>query len=841
MLVMCAKQTNKSRPLDALSSSKARRTPASIIKSSRKLLKLSRKLKYLRNNASSPAHVIHETAASYSLARTQHRKLIRLFKTKASLERDSKLLSDPKATFNGIRAAKRLKAGTIQRLDVGPKSYYGDKVKCGFFDAINQLKTVKPVDTQSISFTDFAEDYNNIIKLSVNSPSIPQISEQKSFLQNMKSSVTDLYSVTPLHYLNAGPLGWRHFHLLLQALIRDLKSTTVKEINATYAYILFKGHGKDKCSARSYRTISTCPIVAKGLDIYIRQLNKDAWKDVQPETQYQGEGSSHELAAVLLTECIQHSRHALKKPLYALYLDAKSAFDYVQKELLIKNLFYVQPNQSLLYLNNRLTCRQTYIDWNGALMGPVEDSQGLEQGGVSSSDHYKIFASEQLDSAQKSALGVKLGDVVVSAIGQADDTVLISNDIYSLLYLLQLTVSFCHKYCVELSPDKTRLQEFLPKSRKTYDINDHTNPIKINGQTIPFSSLAEHVGIIRSIDGNLPTLLSRFSAHKNALAAVLHTGLAKGHRGNPALSLRIHNLYGTPVLLSGIAPLVLSKSEVDLLEKHFRDVLRLLLRLHKNTPRSFIYFIAGSLPGSAILHLRQMSIFGMITRLPNNVLRQHALNVLSSRTISPSSWFFQIRQYCIEYGLPHPLDLLTSPLTKSVFQTLIKKRVISFWEVKLRAEATQLRSLAYFKPGFMSLVRPHVLWSSASNSPYKVSMATVQAQLLSGRYRLGNLTKHWVKHYDGHCLLSPECSQTLEDVPHFLQLCPGLSAVRRELNSFTEQYSLKMIEFPAAATLLLKLTCSKNPSFCQFLLDCSTLPDVISIYVNSPPISLSLL
>ena len=70
----------------------------------------------------------------------------------------------------------------------------------------------------------------------------------------------------------------------------------------------------------------------------------------------------------------------------------------------------------------------------------------------------------------------------------------------SLLYLIQLTVSFCQKYCFELCPDKTRLQEFLLKGRKPYDIDNHTNPIKINGQTISFSSIVEHVGIIRSID-----------------------------------------------------------------------------------------------------------------------------------------------------------------------------------------------------------------------------------------------------------------------------------------------------------------------------------------------------
>ena len=116
--------------------------------------------------------------------------------------------------------------------------------------------------------------------------------------------------------------------------------------------------------------------------MYVQDLSNEAWKSDQPETQFQGERSSHELAAILLTECIQHSQYTLRRPLYVLYLDAKSAFDYVQKELLIKNLFFVQnADQRITYFNNRLSSRRTFVDWEGTIMGPIHDVQGLEQGG----------------------------------------------------------------------------------------------------------------------------------------------------------------------------------------------------------------------------------------------------------------------------------------------------------------------------------------------------------------------------------------------------------------------------------------------------------------------------
>ena len=72
-------------------------------------------------------------------------------------------------------------------------------------------------------------------------------------------------------------------------------------------------------------------------------------------------------------------------------------------------------------------------------MGPIRDERGLEQGGVNSSDFYKIFGKDQLVTAQQSGLGVGLGVITVAAIGKADDTALVSNDINDIQNLLNLS------------------------------------------------------------------------------------------------------------------------------------------------------------------------------------------------------------------------------------------------------------------------------------------------------------------------------------------------------------------------------------------------------------------
>ena len=126
-------------------------------------------------------------------------------------------------------------------------------------------------------------------------------------------------------------------HFLLSALIKNVNLASMEELNNIWAFILYKGQGKDKESDRSYRTISTCPILAKALDTNVGQLYAGEWAKAQAPTQFQGAGSSHELAPIMLTEAIHHSLHITKKPVFVLLLDAKSAFDKVVRECAIKN------------------------------------------------------------------------------------------------------------------------------------------------------------------------------------------------------------------------------------------------------------------------------------------------------------------------------------------------------------------------------------------------------------------------------------------------------------------------------------------------------------------------
>ena len=154
------------------------------------------------------------------------------------------------------------------------------------------------------------------------------------------------------------------------------------------------------------------------------------------------------------------------------------------------------------------------------------------------------------------------------------------------------------------------------------------NPVHIDNESIEFCHTAEHVGVQRSVEGNLPHILSTISAHKKSLAANLFTGLARNHRGNPFVSLKIEKLYSLPVLLKGLSGLVLSEAEFSLIDSSLKGVYLNLQKLLPRTPDCVIYFLGGCLPARAELHMKQLSVFGMICRKEHQILAIHAQKVL---------------------------------------------------------------------------------------------------------------------------------------------------------------------------------------------------------------------
>ena len=86
----------------------------------------------------------------------------------------------------------------------------------------------------------------------------------------------------------------------------------------------------------------------------------------------------------------------------SIFLDTHSAYDKTINSILIQQLILARTQgHRLVYLDNRLFNRITFVEWDKRVMGPIQDNKaGMERGGIPSSDLHSIYNNESLNNIQ---------------------------------------------------------------------------------------------------------------------------------------------------------------------------------------------------------------------------------------------------------------------------------------------------------------------------------------------------------------------------------------------------------------------------------------------------------
>ena len=282
-----------------------------------------------------------------------------------------------------------------------------------------------------------------------------------------------------------------------------------------------------------------------------------------------------------------------------------------------------------------------------------------------------------------------MGGVSVASIGFADDVALLSPSPHALQSLLNISQSLTTSCCMLNVKEKTKVLAFAPKGDVSVAYWQGVSPLSMNDSPLPLSTEADHVGVLRSPSGNLPSISSRIAGHTKSLYSVISCGMARHHRSNPAASLRVEACYSAPKLFSGLATLCLTPSEIEVLSLHRRTTLQGLQRLHPRTPALAVHLLSGSLPAPALLHQHQFTLLSMVALLgPDNTLYQHAVYMLHHSV--PNSWFTCLRQTAAQYSLPDPLQILVSPPPKLAFKAKVKSAIKSYWHDNMTRQAASL-------------------------------------------------------------------------------------------------------------------------------------------------------
>ena len=127
--------------------------------------------------------------------------------------------------------------------------------------------------------------------------------------------------------------------------------------------------------------------------------------------------------------CLIHSELPGRSvtPIYIAFLDAKSAFDVVSHDSLLRKLFHAGVKGVSWSLIHSLHAEaESVVKWNGAYSDVFKVDQGVRQGGILSTDLYKLYDNGLFDRLQLTGVGCHIGEISCVVPGCADDAAVLA-------------------------------------------------------------------------------------------------------------------------------------------------------------------------------------------------------------------------------------------------------------------------------------------------------------------------------------------------------------------------------------------------------------------------------
>lgn len=133
----------------------------------------------------------------------------------------------------------------------------------------------------------------------------------------------------------------------------------------------------------------------------------------------------------------------MHRPLILATLDAQKAFDVVNHTILLKKLFQdgIKGDDWLL-LNDMYSDLTSMVKWEANLSNPIIIRQGVRQGGILSTSHYKRSNNPHLIEVGNRFTGALIGHIKIPHIAVADDLAFVTHSQIEIQFMLDCGYSY---------------------------------------------------------------------------------------------------------------------------------------------------------------------------------------------------------------------------------------------------------------------------------------------------------------------------------------------------------------------------------------------------------------
>ena len=715
-------------------------------------------------------------------------------------------------------------------------TFEGENVLEGFCANTEKLcnETSAEAELNNEFYTMCAEDNMIIFELTgQDQVKIPhmQLSDLKDIIfKRLKlNKACDIFKLTVEHLRYAGDQTLILIAKLLNSIIDHLNYLSSPQLNTAVATIVYKGKGKPVYHHKSYRQVRVTPLLGRLLDEFLRPVKIKSTRHQQNKNQYGfSENISYMMGALQRHEvekyCIDN-----KLTFFGCSLDGESAFEVVDRTIQLRELYCAGETgefwkSSKYSYDNSLT----QIKMKGKLSRQIEETLGVKQGHINSSDNYKIYINPALNTFEESTLGVWMGPINVSVTGVADDIYLMADTQSKLQALINLAEHYGHRYKIKYGAAKTKIT--VVGSDIDMDYYSDTTPWRMGGDTVKVVENNDHLGQIvsgtRQEDKNVD---ERLKKGRNSLFSLLGAGFAFKCMLGPLVKIHLFRTFTCPIIRSGLSSFALRTHQMSPLSLFHRKTLKSFLHLSKTAPTPAIHFLLGELPMEGKIHRDMFSLFYSVWTNPNTKIFEILKYLLETSSENSRTWAINLRHISKMYSLEDPLTcLLKGPPSKSQFKETVLTKISAFHENELRRMAATNSKMGYLNVGLLGLRGKHHPSLLNIITTEDVKKSRLHLKFLSGDY-LTYQTK-----FDQSGKGSPLCKicrSENETISHIISICPAFSDIR--LRIFQE---ISVLCLRSKSKINFQDTLHNPENLTQFILDPTSFNLEKRVHISDPVI-----
>ncbi|CAC5394456.1 unnamed protein product [Mytilus coruscus] len=648
----------------------------------------------------------------------------------------------------------------INDLHVSDKTYENEEVINGWHNHFKTLAEPIQNSTYDSKHQKLCEVDYQAIKYLCNQAS-PRIVIKSELIEAIKSINTgkseDIFGLSIEHILNAGDDFTDFLLYLVNIIIHDKLIPEIIKLGLLSP--IFKNKGS-KNDSKNYRGIVVLPILCKIIEYIARIDFRPILLEKQSPLQRGFTPNTSPLNAAIIFEEIYREYTDCNSPFY---IDAKSAFDVVIINMLMRKLFLLDIDPAtwsiIDELHKNTSCS---IKWKNQLSQEFKVYQGVKQGGLLSADLYKlymescligthttssyIYIEDLLSLYENSTLGCKIGNININAVACADDIALLTDNPYDLQILVNHALQYSQLHYYTLQSQKSVIIQVENKAKKTANHNWNFN---LDNKEMPNLDKSTHLGIIRSTTK--------------------------------------------------------SKSDTFNTEQNITKARR----------TAYSLLSAGLLPIEAQIDTKSLTLFNNICRQNNRSKeKQLAYRQLLIKPDNSNSWYIAIKKLLYKYDFSDIIQFLDNPPKKFEWKNIIQKKVDLYWIHKIIQNSRSYPTLTYLNCDIFLPRKIHpIIDLNNDNNPSKGALSiAIKLKLVTGTFMTQSKRASFTKSESPLCKL---CDDEDEDIEHLLLKCKVLEPIRSPFINQIEDNILK-----DASISFYKLSTNTQT---QLIMDCTKL------------------